>query len=187
MALSDFDRDLLKRCIAGNPNAWEDFVDRFLGLVLHVIRHTARSRELELRKEDLDDLTAEVFYHIVRDDFSILRKFRERSSLATYLTVIARRIVIRDLLRNRAPEARHHESLPEQISENGESQQRVSDRDEIQRMIAGLSESEADVVRLYHLEGLTYREIADALRIPENSIGPTLTRARAKMRGFSVN
>ncbi len=45
-----------------------------------------------------------------------------------------------------------------------------------------LTGSEAEVVRLYHLEGKTYREISSAIGIPENSIGPTLNRARAKMR-----
>ena len=33
MALSDIDRKLLQRCLAREPRAWEDFVDRFLGLM----------------------------------------------------------------------------------------------------------------------------------------------------------
>jgi RNA polymerase sigma-70 factor (ECF subfamily) len=45
-----------------------------------------------------------------------------------------------------------------------------------------LTGPEAEVVRLYHLEGKSYREISSAIGIPENSIGPTLSRARAKLR-----
>jgi RNA polymerase sigma-70 factor (ECF subfamily) len=56
------------------------------------------------------------------------------------------------------------------------------DRDEVDRLLEGLEGSEAEIVRLYHLEGKTYQEISTALGIPENSIGPTLSRARAKMR-----
>ncbi len=42
MALSEIDRNLLDRCLQRKPRAWEDFVDRFMGLVVHVVSHTAR-------------------------------------------------------------------------------------------------------------------------------------------------
>jgi RNA polymerase sigma-70 factor, ECF subfamily len=38
------------------------------------------------------------------------------------------------------------------------------------------------VVRLYHLEGKSYDEISRQTGVPTGSVGPTLTRARAKMR-----
>lgn len=41
---------------------------------------------------------------------------------------------------------------------------------------------EADVIRQFHLEGKSYREISASLGIPENSIGPTLSRALDRMR-----
>jgi RNA polymerase sigma-70 factor (ECF subfamily) len=56
------------------------------------------------------------------------------------------------------------------------------DRDEVERLLEGLEGTEAEVVRLYHLEGRTYSEITAATGLAENSIGPTLSRARAKMR-----
>lgn len=186
VALSEYDRDLLKRCIAGEPHAWEDFVDRFLGLVIHVIDHTTSTRSIAVDNEDKEDLAAEVFLTIVSDDYAVLRRFRGQSSLATYLTVVSRRVVVRDLLRRRAPEAKLGAIPEESLAEQNDLFQRINDKEEVQRMIEGLSETEADVVRLFHLEGLTYQEISDALRIPENSIGPTLTRARAKMRDLSV-
>ena len=44
VALSEIDRNLFARCLARKPRAWDDFVDRFMGLVLHVIDHSAQSR-----------------------------------------------------------------------------------------------------------------------------------------------
>ena len=85
------------------PRAWEDFVDRFMGLMVHVVNHTAGSRSRRLSAEDREDLVGQVFVHLVRDDFSLLRQFRGESSLATYLTVVARRIVVHELLRHPAP------------------------------------------------------------------------------------
>jgi RNA polymerase sigma-70 factor (ECF subfamily) len=38
------------------------------------------------------------------------------------------------------------------------------------------------MVRLYHLKYLNYRQIAKQLGIPENSVGPTLAKARKRLR-----
>src|SRR5262249_13650670 len=65
VALSDIDRQLLQRCLARQPHAWEDFVDRFLGLVVHVIQHTATSRSIGISQHDLEDLASEVFIAIL--------------------------------------------------------------------------------------------------------------------------
>jgi len=35
---------------------------------------------------------------------------------------------------------------------------------------------------MFHLEGKSYREISDRIGMAENSVGPYLTRVRAKMR-----
>ena len=102
MGLSDIDRKLLQRCLDRKPGAWEDFVDRYLGLVVHVIHHTAQSRSIVPTPADVDDLAGEVFLAIIADDFATLRHFRGESSLATYLTVVARRVVVRELLKRRS-------------------------------------------------------------------------------------
>jgi len=94
VALSEIDRSLLDRCLARKPRAWEDFVDRFMGLVVHVVNHSAQSRSLRLSSEDREDLVSHVFLAIVKEDLSVLRHFRGESSLATYLTVIARRVIV---------------------------------------------------------------------------------------------
>jgi len=186
VALSEIDRNLLERCLQRKPRAWEDFVDRFMGLVIHVINHTAQARSIRLTKEESEDLCAEVFLAIVKDDFAILRHFRGQSSLATYLTVISRRIVVREFVRRKTT-ARLAESTLDRASRKSDGpaaqpEKRLSDREEVDRLLRGLGGTEAQVVRMYHLEGKTYQEISDAVGMPENSIGPLLSRARVKMR-----
>ena len=65
MALSDFDRKLLERCLGRKPRAWEDFVDRYMGLVMHVINHSAQARSIRLSNEDREDLCTEVCMALV--------------------------------------------------------------------------------------------------------------------------
>jgi RNA polymerase sigma-70 factor (ECF subfamily) len=49
-------------------------------------------------------------------------------------------------------------------------------------LLGELRGSEAAVVRMYHLEGKSYQEISHVVGMPENSVGPMLSRARAQLR-----
>jgi RNA polymerase sigma-70 factor (ECF subfamily) len=182
VALSEIDRNLIQRCLARSPRAWEDFVDRFMGLVIHVVNHTAKCRSIRLTREDRDDLASQVFLAIVGEEFAVLQRFRGECSLATYLTVVARRVVVHQLL-DRKIAAPLQGSLEEAVGSDGEeAEQRISDREQVQRLLSGLQETEAAVVKMYHLEGKSYREISAATGMSENTVGPTLSRARLKMR-----
>lgn len=191
MALSEIDRSLLERCLQHKPRAWEDFVDRFMGLIVHVVNHTARARSVRLTAADRDDLCAEVFLATVKNDFAALRNFRGKSSLATYLTVVARRIAVKELLSRMSASrlgdvavAHGAEGLPDP---HPSVEARLGDREQVERLLGGLRGTEAEVVRMYHLEGKSYQQISTAVGMPENSIGPILSRARNKMRRAGVD
>lgn len=189
VALSEIDKNLLDRCLQRKPKAWEDFVDRFMGLVVHVVSHTARSKSVRLTAADRDDLCSEVFLVILKNNFAVLRNFHGNSSLATYLTVVARRIVVRELLAKMTA-AQLVEGDSPRVEEAADSQmpveERLGNQEDVQRLLGGLQGAEAQVVRMYHLEGKSYHEISAAIGMPENSIGPILTRARGKMRRAGV-
>lgn len=180
MSLSEVDRQLLQRCLDSAPGAWPDFVDRFLGLVIHVANHTAKTRGVSLDRATRDDLVGEVFLALVSDDFAVLRRFRRNCSLATYLTVISRRIVVRRLIQIYRRQVSSRTEDP--VAVGTSVPQRMEDREEVQQLMLRLDPKEANVVRMFHLEGKSYREISRAMGLSENTIGPVLTRARDKMR-----
>jgi RNA polymerase sigma-70 factor, ECF subfamily len=189
VALSEIDRNLLERCLHGKPRAWEDFVDRFMGLVIHVVNHTARARSIRLSVPDRDDLCAEVFLTIIKNEYAVLRNFRGKSSLATYLTVVARRVVVRELLARMTAAQLVEGSSPHSAQTVPDPhisvEKRFDDREEVERLLGGLHGTEAQVMRLYHLDGKSYHEISVEVGMSENSIGPILSRARNKMRRAS--
>lgn len=189
VALTDLDRNLLKQCLNQQPGAWQDFVDRFIGLIVHVIQHTAHARSAPLTPDDVEDLCSEVFVTLLANDFGVLRNFRGESSLATYLSVIARRVVVREIANRRRAQAMGHvdahQSALSQAHVDSDTG-RIDNAEEISLMLSGLSERDAAIVRRYHLDGRTYREISQELGVPENTIGPTLTRARAQLRRSQV-
>jgi len=189
--LSNVDRELLQRCLARSAGSWEDFVERFASLVYCVTQHTARSRSITIDAEVAEDLVSEVFFEIIDNDFAVLRRFRMQSSMATYLTVIARRIVTRRIFQTKKLRRREilvvKESL-ERLEENSNgfsldpAQTAMESREEIEAALSSLSGDEATAVRMYYLDGMNYRDISSKTGLAENSIGPYLSRAREKMR-----
>jgi RNA polymerase sigma-70 factor (ECF subfamily) len=184
--MSDIDRRLLKQCLARAPGSWQDFVDRFIGLFVHVIHHTAHARSVRLNQDDVEDICSEIFVTLLKNDFAVLRHFRGQSSLATYLTVIARRVVVHDIVRRRREEAMghttaHHAAL-EAAGTEPAAGARVADAEDVQALLRQLPPDDVPIVRKFYLEGKSYRQISEELGVPENSIGPALTRARDRMK-----
>ena len=184
MPLRDIDRQLLDRCLTHEPGAWNDFVDRYMGLIYHVIHHVSHARSLVLSPDDIEDLAAEIFLGTVDDDYKVLRQFKGASSLPTYLTVVARRICVKEVVkRHREAELGHISASRSALDDGGSDESEpVASAEEVERMLKDLPEREAEVVRLYHLKYLNYRQIGKQVGVPENSVGPILAKARKKLR-----
>jgi RNA polymerase sigma-70 factor (ECF subfamily) len=182
--LRDIDRKLIDRCLGKEPGAWNDFVDRYLGLIYHVIQHAAYARSRTLSSEDVEDIAAEVLLKIVDDEYAVLKRFKGMSSLPTYLTVIARRICVKQLIQRQREEELGHTNAHRAFVDDGASGEveAIVSAEEVERMLEDLPSREAEVVRLYHLKYMNYRQIAKRLGIPENSVGPILAKARKRLR-----
>jgi RNA polymerase sigma-70 factor (ECF subfamily) len=191
VSLTPVDRDLLQRCLTKQPGAWNAFVDRYLSLVYHAVHYTAHLRSARLAPEDVEDIAAEVLVQIVADDYKALRQFKGQANLATYLTVIARRICVHELTRRqsvkesiRRGDVREAEQIPAETEAEEKGQEKL---EEVERLLRKLSGKEREIVRQYYLEGRTYEEISTELHVPVNSIGSVLSRARAKLRQYSLS
>ncbi|MFN4261106.1 MAG: RNA polymerase sigma factor [Gemmataceae bacterium] len=183
MPLTEEDRALIQRCLNRETNAWNDFVDRFLGLIYHVVHYTAHARGVTLRPEETEDIAAEVLVQLVAHDFSVLRQFRGQCDLATYLTVVTRRGCLHELNRRTGVlEPAAHADARRLAEVEADTAPAVTGGletlEEVQKLLRRLPARERQVVRLFYIEGHTYEEISTVLNIPVNSIGPILSRSR---------
>ena len=171
--------------MAGDPAAWTAFIDRFGPLFAHVAARAAARRHVSLSAADRDDAVAEIVLECVRDDAAVLRRFAGRSSLTTYLTVIARRVAVRRIVRDLESFRLAEAAEPiEPSSSAADLPERIEDREQVKAFLERLDEEEARLVRLHHLEGRSYGEISRSTGLPLGSIGPALSRARAKLRSM---
>lgn len=97
MSLSSLDRDLVRDCLRGDAAAWRTFCERFAGLIHQVAEQSAVSLEMDIDESTTNELVTEFFSSIVDRNFTLLQRFRGESSLATYLTIVARRVVVKRL------------------------------------------------------------------------------------------
>ena len=94
MSITELDYPLLKECLNGHPDGWKNFVDRFLGLVLHAIDQTTDARRIRLSAEERCDLCEAVFRALRHNDRELLRQFSYSSSVSAFMAVLVRRLVI---------------------------------------------------------------------------------------------
>lgn len=178
------ERVLIQRCLARDVGAWNDFVDRYSGLIYRVIHFTAHLRSVDLDPNDVEDIAAEIMLKIVANNYALLRQYQARSSFNTYLTVIARRICVQQLIkriqikqRERAQTTGSGTHVPLQSRDAS-----LETLDEVQNLLGRLPKQVREAVRLFYLEGRSYEEISARLNISVNSIGPMLARAKTLLR-----
>lgn len=190
MPLTDIDRKLLNDLLAGQSGAWRLFVDRFTGLIIQVIKHTSQSHSLKLNADDVEDLCADTFAELLLRDMAALRSFRGRSSLATYLSVIARRVVVRKLTQHRYLQAmghvNAHQAAVDYASSESAPGRQLEQRDQIDSIMSRLPQDVAKVLSWVYLDGFSYRQVARKLGKPLNSLGPLLSRIRAAVGPATV-
>lgn len=77
------------------PQDPDDVERRFLEL-LPVVRTIVAflARRYYLSTADLEDFTSDVFVKLIEDDYAVLRKFRKKASMKTYLSVTIARLLI---------------------------------------------------------------------------------------------
>ncbi len=110
-------------------------------------------------------------------------QWRQDSSLRTWLFSIMHNLFIDQTRRQgRSPP---HQRLDETPEPGVEGQMEATRQvEELQQGLGQLPEDQRAVLLLVALEGLSYEEVAETLRIPLGTVMSRLYRARERMRGW---
>jgi RNA polymerase sigma-70 factor (ECF subfamily) len=178
------DSDLVERVREGDTTAFRGLVERYQGRVYGMVYGMVRNRE------DARDITQDAFVKA----YNNLDSFRLESSFYTWLYRIAMNLAI-DHLRKRKRRGQtsfdeqvasrdadggideaHHQDSPRKLLERQQLYARIMDAME------KLPEDQRQAVLLRELEGLSYKEIADVMGIPEGTVMSRLFYARKKLQ-----
>lgn len=135
-------------------------------------------------RADAEDAAQECFERIVRGYTSF---DPSRGTFVVWASSIARN-VCRDRMRRRGLEARLFDASEDAtvLPSNAASPERIAlGREVIDRLddaLAGLPERQRTALVLFHLEGLSYEDVANVLDVPIGTVMTWLHRGRAQIR-----
>ena len=177
----DEDLALLQGCFSGSPSSWEVFLARYGGRIESACRWALLQAGLPSGPDEVADAAGEVFASLLAGDCRILRRYRPGTSLGAFLGVVAGRRAL-DLARRRRPAAAPWLPEPSEAEDPAALAEAAELAERLEEALAGLPPRDAEILRLFHLEGLSYPEVAGRMGIPDAQVGVALLRARERLR-----
>ncbi len=173
-SLQDITNEVLIKASEGDLESFEIIYRATAGFVYNVVYRIIYNRQ------DAEEVTQEVFLSI----YHSLKNFRFRSSFKTWIYRIAVNYAInryKKMARERDRKKEYYENLnPWQVFR--ESEIGSEDRAEVINLfLKALNPDQRACVVLRNIEGLSYRQIADTLKVNINTVRTRLKRARERL------
>ena len=172
------DNDLLRLTAAGDVEAFQTFVRRYVPLIARFVRGLIGS------ETDSEDILQETFLAAWRD----ARTFRGDGSPKAWLFQIARNATFRSRRRH-VGEPPFLESLDEltldatagELDAPRDTLDRLADRDVLERALGQLAKEDREVLLLRDVEGFSGKETAALLQLSLPAMKSRLHRARRRL------
>jgi RNA polymerase sigma-70 factor (ECF subfamily) len=164
--------DLARRAHRGDAAAFDALVLRFQRPVLRFCWRLVRSA-------DAEDLAQDAFVRA----FVHFERFDPERPVLPWLIAIARRLCL-DLLRRRRVTA-GLEAMPVSDQRAPSPEREASAREQLRhldRALDELAEGPREAIILFHIEEMSYRDIAAALEVPMGTVMTWLHRGRAQLK-----
>lgn len=163
------DPNTIRAAAGGDHRAFEELVRGYQAQVWRFLRHMVGDAALA------EDLTQETFIRMYRK----MDGFRFRSKFSTWVYQVARNTGI-DALRSR----KRRDRLVEVLRPSRAVQPGPETRVEVEEAVAGLSPKLREAFLMIEVLGLTYRETATALDIPEGTAKTRVHLARRQLAAW---
>ena len=163
------DEELVQRCRAGEPEAWNALVGRFSRYV-----YAITTRGFRLSDEDAEDVFQEVFARV----YTSLHTLRDDAAVRPWIAQLTRRLCI-DLLTKRTREVPDAEPVPEELTDELD---RIDDAFVVREALTGLTDACQDILDRFFARDQSYRTISQELELPSGTIASRIARCLGKLR-----
>lgn len=184
------DRELIDRCIAGDRGAWGDLMKQYGALVAHAVRTTLLRVVKFADPNQVDDAAQAVWLSLCEDGCRRLRGFESKSALSTWLTVLSTRRTL-DFIRSemRKGSLKHvhldgedHDLVKEFATAPSEDSPGADELNQLYEALERLPSEEKLLLKMYYIDGLSYRTISKVLKVAPNTVSSYILRARQKLK-----
>jgi RNA polymerase sigma-70 factor (ECF subfamily) len=190
------EKQLIERCVAGDGAAWRQFLQRY-GTVIYGAITSLLAKWSVNEPAVAEDIFASIIEKLLVDRCAALRGFKQQSKFTTYLVSIARNRTYDHL---RAEKRRPTVSLASPIGgcEDGDEDtlEKVlaSDLDldgdievhlTLERVLRDVPDRDGLILKMYYVEGLRDKEIAELLDTSVDAISARKSRALKKIKDLA--
>ncbi len=177
----DADRALVAAAAAGDREAFDELVRRHQTSIIGLVR------SLTAGSVDAEDIAQDVFVRAWRS----LGSFRGESKFRTWLHRVAlnqvsshrgRAARLRHLFQSRSADQEVDTDLVESAPELADLDRAIVLRDAIDKALGSIPEDLRIAVVLRDIQGLDYREIAEALDVPIGTVESRIFRGRQRLK-----
>ena len=189
--MNDF--ELVQHCLAGNSEAWNEFIDQYKKLIYWAIQKTLGGYRGEQKEEVVQELYQEVFITLLNNALPRY-KLNPKATLASYIRTIAVNKTL-DFLKRKAPSQDSiFDSEGDEIGKLknkavavfNENNDEFLGRDEAQQisdlLLAELDETERSLYRMIYIEQKTPQDIAKIYSISRANVDMRKKRLLDKLR-----
>jgi RNA polymerase sigma factor (sigma-70 family) len=164
------DAQLVSRCRDGDPDAWNEFVERFSRYVYAIC-----GRGFRLPQHDVEDVFQEVFSRA----FERLAELRNDEAVRPWLAQLTRRLCI-DRLRLSARDAPGEADPDEQAADDVLAT--LDDAMAVRAALDKVGDPCREILDRFFCRDESYRAIGDTLAIPAGTIASRISRCLEKVR-----
>lgn len=184
------ERALLDGCIRGDRRSWLDLMKRYGALVAHAVRTTLLRVVRFADPNQVEDAVQAVWLSLCEDGCRRLRRFEAKCALSTWLTVLTTRRTLdfirtemrKGALRHVRIDGEDHDLARDIAAPAPEEKAGADELAKLHDSLDHLPEDDRLLLKMYYLDGLSYRTIARALRVAPNTVSSYLLRARQKLK-----
>jgi RNA polymerase sigma factor (sigma-70 family) len=171
MAVEQTDAQLVSRCRAGDPAAWNEFVERFSRYVYAIC-----GRGFRLAQQDAEDVFQEVFARA----FERLSELRSDDAVRPWLAQLTRRLCI-DRLRLNARDTASDAADPDE-REVDDVLGQLDDAMAVRAALDQVGDPCREILDSFFCRDESYRTIGDRLDLPAGTIASRISRCLEKVR-----
>lgn len=170
MRVEPTDAQLVARCRTGDPEAWNQLVERFSRYV-----YAIAVQAFKLPEHDAEDVFQEVFTRA----YEHLHKLRDDEAIRPWLAQLTRRLCI-DRLRAGSAEQLEDEV---EVADVDDTIARLDESLAVHEALASLSDNCQEILDRFFARDESYRTIGDALDLPSGTIASRISRCLTRLRG----
>jgi RNA polymerase sigma-70 factor (ECF subfamily) len=170
---------LVKKTLAGNKKAFESIIQQHQRLVSHIVFRMVANQA------DREDICQDVFVKV----YQHLESFQFGSKLSTWIAKIAYNTCLNYLEKKKvllfddvSSDGRSMESLPGDTRGPDRLAEEKQTSSLLRKEIKKLPVRYRTIITLYHLDHMSYDEIAEAMELPQGTVKSHLFRARRLLK-----